>query len=108
MSRARIALALHAPPDLRTLHVAPELTAVDTLLVVIERTLDALRVANPLLLTPVRFDGHEYLTPQLWIARQVEAHAEPLQRALEHYRRAIENGPARSFLPPPDDSDLPF
>lgn len=103
---AKTTLEVRAP-ERRTLCCAPELIATDTLRVVIDQTLIALRVANPELLAPGRFDGRELLCPQLWIAHQILALAQPLQRALEHYRRAIENGPAR-YDTTLDDHDNPF
>ena len=93
--------------SLRTLFYAPELAAVDTLRVVLDHALDALRVAHPALLAPGRLDGREALTPQIWVAHQILAHAQPLLLALAHYRRTVENGP-ESDDTTLDDSDLSF
>ena len=107
MKRSHKAAVSACAPDLRTLHFSPELSAIEALRVAIDLTLDALRVANPILLTPSRFDGLETLSPQLWIAHQILANAQPMQLALAQYRRAAERTTEQKESAP-EDSNLPF
>jgi hypothetical protein len=109
MKRAsKPALVSVEPPALHLLFHAPELAALGTLHVVLEHTVDALHVANPGLFVQARFEGAERLSSQLWVAHQIVTAARPLQLALDHYRRIIENDAARRDLVLEYDCDIPF